>query len=631
MQQTGNRIDKEDHARCTNEVFRRVEQHLSQPFLLEKGRDSLSRKEFQTFMETIKGMLRNRGIGRSDRVAIVLPNGPEMAAAFLSVSAVATCAPLNPAYQAPEFEFYLRDLAARAVIVDAKLDSPVREVAASLEIPILELIASDRVSGIFQLEGSEAGSVNQDDWSGPTDTAMILHTSGTTSRPKMVPLSHQNVWTSAHNVAKTLRLTPDDRCLNVMPLFHIHGLIAALAASSIAGASIVCTSGFQKDRFLDWLKEFHPTWYTAVPTIHQAVLQLAEKNPEKVRNAGLHFIRSSSASLPPAMMQKLESLFGVPVVEAYGMTEAAHQICCNPLPNQKRKAGTVGPAAGPEVAIMDEDGNLLSPKETGEVVIRGKNVTAGYESNPEANKVAFQTGWFRTGDQGFMDNDGYLTLTGRLKEIINRGGENIAPREIDEVLLGHPAVEQAVAFAIPHSSYGETVAAAVVLKPGMFVSESELRRFAASRLAEFKVPHRIVKVAAIPKGPTGKLQRIGLYEKLSSMLEVTYTPPATANQQMLISIFETVLEKSGIGIHDHFFDLGGDSLAAGRVITRIERELKTTLPIATLFLAPTVAELADEVTKIREQENLELEKMVDELETLTDEEVRQALKNRDSK
>ncbi len=624
MQQTGIGSNKAHYNRCTHSVFSGSWKQFPQPFLFGEKGAPLNRKQFQALLKTIKGMLRGRGIGRAHRVALVVPNGPEMATAFLSVSAVAVCAPLNPAYQAPEFEFYLRDLAARAVIVDADLSSPVRKEAASLGIPVLELHKSDAVAGVFQLEGPQSDRVNQDSWSGPEDIAMILHTSGTTSRPKMVPLSHRNIWASARNVAETLQLSPDDRCLNVMPLFHIHGLIAALAASSIAGASVVCTPGFQENRFLDWLRIFNPTWYTAVPTIHQAILQLSEKNQEEVRNAGLRFIRSSSASLPPTVMQQLESFFDAPMVEAYGMTEAAHQMCCNPLPTGIRKAGTVGPSAGPDVAIMDEEGNLLSPQSKGEVVIRGENVMAGYESNPEANEAAFQDGWFRTGDQGFLDEDGYLTLTGRLKEIINRGGENIAPREIDEILLTHPAVAQAVTFAIPHPAYGETVAAAVVLKEGVLASEAELRHFAASRLAEFKVPQRIVMVDAVPKGPTGKLQRIGLYEKLKAELEVDYVPPSTPIHKILVSIFATVLERSGIGIHDHFFDLGGDSLGAGRVITRIERELEVAIPISVFFLAPTVAELAEEVAHRRTAVNVELEKILDELECLPDEEARPA-------
>jgi acyl-CoA synthetase (AMP-forming)/AMP-acid ligase II len=277
---------------------------------------------------------------------------------------------------------------------------------------------------------------------------------------------------------------------------------------------VFCTPGFNALRFFAWLEEAAPTWYSAVPTMHQAILARAERNREIIERRRLRLIRSSSASLPPPVMAQLETTFGCPVIESYGMTEASHQMTSNPLPPKARKAGTVGIAAGPEVAVLDADGHVLPPGLTGEVAIRGPNVTAGYVNNPGANEAAFTNGWFCTGDQGVFDADGYLTITGRLKELINRGGEKISPREVDDVLLDHPAVAQAVTFALPHDKLGEEVAAAIVLRDGVTANERELRDFVAGRLAEFKVPRRIVFLAEIPKGPTGKLQRIGLAAKL---------------------------------------------------------------------------------------------------------------------
>jgi acyl-CoA synthetase (AMP-forming)/AMP-acid ligase II len=346
------------------------------------------------------------------------------------------------------------------------------------------------------------------------DTALILHTSGTTARPKIVPLLQRNVVATARHIVATLALRPEDVCLNIMPLFHIHGLMAATLASLAAGSQVSCSPGFNALRFFHWLDEVRPSWYTAVPTMHQTILARADRHPESVAGSRLRLIRSSSASLPPQVMAELERTFRAPVVEAYGMTEAAHQMASNPLPPRARKPGSVGPAAGPEVGIMDERGNLLSRGEIGEVVIRGPNVTPGYEANPEANAKAFTDGWFRTGDQGSLDEDGYLRLTGRLKELINRGGEKISPLEVDEALMHHPAVLQVVAFPMPHEKLGEEVAAAVVLREGLHATERELRAFAATRLADFKVPRRIVIVSEIPKGATGKLQRIGLASKL---------------------------------------------------------------------------------------------------------------------
>ena len=299
-----------------------------------------------------------------------------------------------------------------------------------------------------------------------------------------------------------------------MPLFHIHGLIAAVLSSLAVGASIYCTPGFNALKVFAWLAGANPTWYTAVPTMHQAILARASRNKDIVAVANLRFVRSSSSSLPPQVMAELEDTFNCPVVEAYGMTEATHQMACNPLPPAARKAGTVGIAAGPEVAIMDLEGNLLTAGETGEIVIRGDNVTGGYENNDKANAEAFTQGWFRTGDQGVLDGEGYISITGRLKEIINRGGEKISPREVDEVLMDHAAVQQVVTFAVPHDKLGEEVAAVVVLREGATAEAAEIRAFAAQRLADFKVPRTVLFRDEIPKGATGKLQRIGLAEKL---------------------------------------------------------------------------------------------------------------------
>jgi len=291
-------------------------------------------------------------------------------------------------------------------------------------------------------------------------------------------------------------------------------LIAAVLSSLAAGGGTVCTPGFNALKFFGWLDEAKPSWYTAVPTMHQAILARAERNKESLARAGLRFIRSSSASLPPQVMLELEAAFGCPVIESYGMTEAAHQMASNPLPPAARKPGSVGIAAGPEVAIMDEEGNLLPKGALGEIVIRGPNVTKGYEANPDANLKAFAGGWFRTGDQGTLDDEGYLRITGRLKELINRGGEKVSPLEVDEVIMDHPAVAQVVTFAMPHDKLGEDVAAAIVLREGQATTEREIRDFAAKRLADFKVPRKDVILAEIPKGATGKLQRIGLADKL---------------------------------------------------------------------------------------------------------------------
>ncbi|MFQ6004658.1 MAG: acyl--CoA ligase [Woeseia sp.] len=498
--------------------------------LLQEGRDddaaisgvdrpALSYRDLRAQAEQTVASLNKSGIGRNDRVAIVLPNGPEMATAFVSIACCATTAPLNPAYTQEEFGFYLSDLGASALVVQQDTDSPAVAAARERNIRTLELCTvQDQPAGTFTIRAehdSPQSTPANGRLAAPDDVALVLHTSGTTSRPKIVPLSHSNVCASARNIQSTLRLESADVCLNVMPLFHIHGLVAAVLATLGKGATVFAAPGFDALRFFSWLDQAKSTWYSAVPTMHQAILARSKQNQQIIGRSKLRFIRSSSSSLPPQVMLELENTFGVPVVEAYAMTEASHQMTCNQLPPGKRKSGTVGCAAGPEVAVMDESGPDLLPRgETGEVVIRGDNVTRGYENNSKANSESFVNGWFRTGDQGVMDDDGYLTITGRLKEIINRGGEKISPREVDDVLMDHEAILQVVTFAMPHKSLGEEVAAAVVLRDGAAADEHDIRTFASGRLAAFKVPRRVLILDEIPKGATGKLQRIGLAEKL---------------------------------------------------------------------------------------------------------------------
>ena len=475
---------------------------------------ALTYGELLELSRSTRTQLRGAGVDPQDRIAIVVPNGPLAASSFVALANTAATAPLNPAYTAQELRFYLNDIGARLVVVEPESPPAVREVAADIGMPIATLEPDARGNGGFTLSLESIGPASHRGRPGPKDQALILHPSGTTSRPKMVPLSHRNLLASASSVASSLSLEPADRCLSIMPLFHIHGLVAAVLASLAAGSQVVCTPGFNALRFFGWLKKTRPTWYPAVPTMHQTILARAARNSEVIRDSRLRFVRSSSASLPPQVMVDLETTFSAPVLEAYGMTEAAHQMASNPLPPRERKPGAVGPAAGPEIAIMTASGDVLETDEIGEVVIRGENVTDGYLDNPEANAESFFGDWFRTGDQGLLDKDGYLRLTGRLKEIINRGGEKISPREVDEVLLDHPEVVQAVTFALPHPTLGEEVAAAVILVPGSEASEKEIRQFARQQLADFKVPRRLIFLDEIPKGPTGKLQRIGLAEKL---------------------------------------------------------------------------------------------------------------------
>ena len=461
-------------------------------------------KDLKSFVNKIASQLAGNGISNKDRAAIVLPNGPFMASSFLTLSSYMSAAPLNPSYKTDEYEFYLKDLNPKIVIVEPNSSNEVVGVAKNLNIPVCEMkIKKDDPSGLFNLFDIESEYQLPKE----NDEGLVLHTSGTTSRPKIVPLTNKNIYSSAENISKSLNLSEVDHCLNIMPLFHIHGLIAILAASIRSGASVCASNGFNALKFLELAKSEKITWYSGVPTMHQAILLRAEKNLELAKNLNLRLIRSSSASLPPAVFEKLNNVFGCSVIEAYGMTEATHQMTSNPLPPKKQKPGFVGIPAGPEVCIMDEKDKILDQGETGEVCIKGDNVTLGYDNNPEANKNSFTNGWFRTGDQGYFDQNGYLKISGRLKEIINKGGEKISPLEVDNVLMDHPLIEQAVCFGYEDKMLGENIAAAIIVKEGKNCSETDVKTYAQEKLAKFKIPKKIFFVNEIPKGATGKLQR----------------------------------------------------------------------------------------------------------------------------
>ena len=604
-----------------------VEQTPEAVAIAAPGRMPLSYGLLLTQVRKIVTALNAAGVGRHDCVAIVLPNGPEMAVTLVAVAAGATSAPLNPGCRASEFDFYLSDMSAKALIVQSGIESPARAVARAHGIPIIELspvLAAP--AGVFTLSDGKRPPPARGGFAQPEDVAVVLHTSGTTSRPKLVPLTHTNVCASAHNIGVALELSDRDRCLNVMPLFHVHGLCAALFASLMAGGSVVCTPGFDAGTFFEWMETFRPTWYTAVPSMHQALLARLAATREPIARCPLRLIRSASAPLSPGVMAELESVFHVPVLESYAMTEAATQVTSNPLPPRERKPGSGGVAAGPEVAIMNEAADLAPVGEKGEIVIRGANVMQGYAHNPAANQEAFTSGWFRTGDEGYLDTDGYLFVTGRLKEIINRGGEKVSPPEIDAALTDHPDVRQAVAFPVPHPSLGEDIAAAVVLRDEASITEPMIREYLFGRLADFKIPSQVLIVDEIPKGATGKVRRFELAEKFARQLKGKFVAPTGEIQSTIAAIYAEVLGIEQVGAGDNFFALGGDSLSATQVLSRINPAFQVNLPIITLFRRPTVAELAGEIAMSRNaRDQMLTADILAELATLSDEDAQRLL------
>ena len=549
----------------------------------------LSHDELCVRLRGCKKLLRSHGVGPSDTVLVSMPNGPDSLVAILGVMSAAICAPMNPAYTEEELEALADDLLPKAVVVDRKEEGPAVRLALSRGLTLVR----------FSLEAS--GPVGDPDLEeGPDEdaVALILHTAGTTARPKQVPLSHGNLVAAARNVVSSLNLTPKDRCLNVMPLFHSHGLLGAALSALAAGGSVVCTPGMDQRHFFEWAERFACTWYTAASTVHRLVLDAPGSWD------GFRFMRSASGPLPPQLARELEARCGAPMIEVYGMTEA-YQIAANPLPPGERRFGSVGLATGTEISILGPDGVVLSEGE-GEILVRGPAVFKGYASPVNANDHAFIDGWFRTGDLGALGSDDYLTITGRLKEQINRAGEKISPREVEEVALDHPSIVEAVVFGVPDHVLGEDIVLAVVLEPGASLDVPGLRTQLGSRLAAYKVPRRIIAVEGIPKSDAGKPQRSRLSDEYAAgrfgggpIVEAEAPSQLRSVEQQLARIWVAVLNlASPPRPGDRFFDLGGDSLAVMGLVAGIEEVFGVDLPLLQVHQVPSLRELACQIEEL---------------------------------
>jgi acyl-CoA synthetase (AMP-forming)/AMP-acid ligase II len=452
-------------------------------------------------IERLSQRLSASGLQPGECVALFMGNGSGFLTVFFAlIRCRLSVAPFNPAYRSDELRSALADCQARAMITDS--DNSVAKTAASAaNVPIWKMALD--AAGRVAVAGVPRKGRGSDVPPNPSDVAVLMHTSGSTGHPKVVPLTHANVLSSALHIAAHYRLTPVERCMLVMPLFHGHGLIGGALSTLVSGGTLIIPQRFSASTFWNTFLQHRATWYTAVPTIHQVLLMRADGDNAPTGCAT--FIRSCSAPLAPAVLNNIEKRFGAPVIEAYGMTEASHQVASNPLPPRLHKPGSVGIGTGVEIAIIDGAGKSLSPNISGEIAIRGPNVMKGYLNNPDANAESFVNGWFRTGDIGIFDDDSFLTITGRIKDLINRGGEKISPTEVEHVLQANPAVAEASVFGVPDVKYGEEVWAAVVLK-----GESEpnqLQAFCRTHLADFKVPKEIRIVSALPKNALGKIIR----------------------------------------------------------------------------------------------------------------------------
>ncbi len=575
------------------QIARQARRESSALALLAPGRLPLTFAALVHEVERTVRSLTTFGLGRGSRIGVALPNGPEMAVLLLAATDCATCAPLNPMNDEASSRHLLKTLRIDALIVpDGEVSSLLR-VAEALAVRIVRLAFSPAdPAGTFGLSSPGSGAVAGSMPPAPEDVVLVLHTSGTTALPKAAPLTCRNVVESALTRARYMQMTSADRCLCVAPMFTATGIRRNLFPTLAARAGIVCTSGFDSAAFVDWLDAFRPTFYTGSPAVQSAVLDLLERHGKPAHT--LRFVISASAALPGKVQRRLEEALGVPVIQAYSMSEAG-SIAQEPLPPGQRRAGSVGLPAGGEVAILGDTGVFLPPHEVGEIVVRGPEVFSGYENDADANRSAFHDGWFRTGDLGCVDEDGYFFLIGRSKEQINRGGFKILPTEVDAALLRHPDVAEAACFATPHPTLGEDVVAAVVARDSSRVTERQLRDYAFEQLAAFKVPSRIVLVPELAKTALGKVKRAELAASLRDQLRREFSPPSGAHEELVAGFFADVLGVERIGAHDNFFDLGGDSLRGAQLVTRVNAALALDLDPGSLFRRPTVAEFALEL------------------------------------
>lgn len=527
------------------------------PALIEPGRESVTFAGLRNRIKAAAQAVIQAGLTSEDVVALVLPGGVNWMPGFLGAASVARCAIVNPALREQEIDSVFADLGARAAIVDPALSSPA------------EIVARKRGIAFLNISGGAACAESPPETADGQRVALLLHTSATSGKARIVPLTHSNLRAMAANTRRSLNLTSADRFLSMMPMFHLQGLLSSLA-QVLAGGTVICTDGFDASAFLGWMEEYRPTWYTAGPTLHRAILPLIESQPRVLEKSPLRFVRSIGAPLPNALREQVEQALNAPVLEGYGMTEAGAITSNAPLPHP-RKPGSAGRTTGSEIGIVSEAGELLAPNFEGEIVVRGPAVMSSYWNNPEANRSAFQNGWFRTGDLGRLDAEGFLFVTGRIKEMINRGGEKILPGEIEDALSGHPAVAETVAFGVTHPTLGEEALAAVVMRTGLAASEPELRSFAAQRIADFKVPRRIIFLEAIPKGATGKPARAELAALVAEMdANQNRSGASTEIENRVAGIWRRILKIDRAGIADDFFQLGGDSLAFKQLMAEVE-------------------------------------------------------------
>ncbi len=586
--------------------------------LLSPGTLPLTYRRLWQQVQKTAVCLQQAGLDRRDRIAVVMPDGVAAAVAQMAAASFAVACPFNPAYRQAEFEAFFTDLESKSVILQEGAVTEARAAARSLGVPALEFPSAPGLdAGIVASSPTDTRSPRPfDGWSDPEDVAYVLFTSGSTAKPKRVALKHRNLMVAAAAISRCYRLSLDDRCLNLVPLFHGFGLVSGLLSSFWAGASVICGPALHAANFTSLVGEWQPTWFTGVPAMHRTMVDQLRSQGTILPPNRLRFTISRAGPLSSSLQADVEQVLRIPILQGYGATETSTLATCTALPPETRKPGSVGQTIGPEIAIADEQCRPLAAGATGEVLIRGANVVDDYEDAPEQTRQSFFEGWFRTGDLGHVDGDGYLFITGRKKEVINRGGEKISPYEVEDVLLRHSAVAEAACFPIPHPRLGEDVAAAVVLRPAPVPGASlngagepggamdqgaarlqDIAEFAAGRLASFKRPRVIIPVPAIPVTSAGKVSRAQLAPLLARQLSAIpaareISPPRTPMERDLVELWSKMLGSDRVGIRDSFYDIGGDSLLAVGMLTQVESRFGRPIPVDQFARTPTIESLA---------------------------------------
>ena len=625
---TSRKLSPAPRNKSFSELLAFFEENRERTAILSPDANPLTYGDVLEQTNAIVRFLQNKGFGKNDRIGVILPDGPEMALTLIGVMACASFVPLMENHGIEEYKTLITNIGIRVLIIMEGSDTVAISAASELNTPVITAKRKDFSGALldFQMSSQPLNRTENSGLPGPDDIAMVLTTSGTTELPKIVPLTYKNVFSSAHCSAIALDLTNSDCYLHMMSMKHIAGITPSIITPLTVGASIVCTNGFSTEFFFKCLHEYQPTCFTAVPIMFKALAKVLNTITFDNKNCNLRFVRSLASPITEPLMEKFETFFGVPFLQAYGMTEAL-SISFTPLPPHKRKHGSVGVVFCPEVAILDESGFILNNEETGEVSVRAPYVFKGYENNPDANKKAFVNGWFRTGDLGYFDNEGYLYITGRVKEIINRGGEKVSPYEVEAALESHPAVKDGCVFGIYHDRLGEAVVAAVVLNDGHHVAEMEIRQHIYDRLTDYKVPQQVIFVDTIPKNDLGKVQRSVARDIFSPLLVPEFIEPETEMEKALAAIWRQLLDITHVGRHDNFFALGGDSLLATQVISQIKQVIGVEVPLVKVFQYTTLSELsgaisADSLDDIDEDD---LSDLLEQIEGYSEEEVMERL------